>query len=94
MSEDQESYVLDTSVVIEKIVSRLIKEKKFKGKVIIPKAVLAELEHQANTGQETGMLGLEELQELQEFKKQGKIELEFLGERPKPGQIKYAKVSG
>ena len=63
-------FVVDTSVVIERAVSRLIKKKEIMGTIIIPNAVVAELEHQANKGQETGLMGIEELQNLQELKKQ------------------------
>ena len=53
------TYVPDTSVIIEKIVSNLIKEKKINGTIIIPNAVVAEIESQANKRRETGFLGLE-----------------------------------
>ncbi len=59
-------YVLDTSIVIEGIASREIKAKKLKGTLLIPHQVVAELEHQANKNQEIGLLGLEELQKLQD----------------------------
>ena len=62
--------------------------------MIIPKAVMAELENQANTGQEIGFLGLEELQNLQKLSKEGKIELAFIGERPNIYQITHAKSGG
>jgi len=91
MENLEKIYVVDTSVVIEKAISRMIKKNEIKGKILIPRAVLAELEHQANQRQETGMLGLEELQSLQESKKKGLIELEYVGTRPNPVQIKYAK---
>src|SRR3989344_2603520 len=81
----EDSYVTDTSVIIEKEIN---------GRIIIPRAVIAELEHQANLGKEIGYLGLEEIQELQKLKKESKIELEFLGQRPTPIQIKYAKLGG
>ncbi len=87
-------HVVDTSVVIEKAISKLIKNKEIEGKILIPKAVIAELEHQANKGQEIGYLGLEEIQELQKLKQDNKIELDFIGQRPNPLQIRYAKVSG
>src|SRR3989344_4470790 len=90
----EEKYVVDTSVVIEKIVSNLILNKEISGKVLVPRAVLAELEHQANLGQETGFLGLEELQRLQELKNKGLIEVDFIGVRPNVYQIKYAKAGG
>ena len=90
----EDSYVTDTSVIIEKAVSKLIKENEINGRIIIPRAVIAELEHQANLGKEIGYLGLEEIQELQKLKKESKIELDFLGQRPTPIQIKYAKLGG
>lgn len=84
-------FVLDTSVVIEKIASELVRTGQIKGKLLIPNAVIAELEHQANQNQETGLLGLEELQALQELSKKHKIEIEFSGERPTAHQIRFAK---
>ena len=79
---EEKTYVVDTSVVVERLVSQFIKSKKISGKIIVPKAVMAELEHQANTGQEIGFLGLEEVQNLQKLFKEGKITLMFTGERP------------
>ena len=87
---EEKVYVVDTSVVIEKLISQFIRQNKVTGKVIVPKAVMAELEHQANTGQEIGFLGLEELYSLQKLSKEGKIELSFVGERPNLYQIAYA----
>src|SRR3989344_4777839 len=81
-------YVVDTSIVIEKMVSKLIKNKEIKGTIIVPNAVVAELEAQANRGKEIGLLGLEELQELK-----GKdITIQFMGHRPNETQIKFAKA--
>jgi len=74
---EEKSYVLDTSVIIEKAVSKMINEKKLSGKIIITRASLAELENQANQGQEIGFIGLEEIQELQKLSKQEKIKLTF-----------------
>ncbi|MBS3151904.1 Flp pilus assembly complex ATPase component TadA [Candidatus Woesearchaeota archaeon] len=91
---EEKTYVVDTSVVVERLVSQFIKSKKISGKIIVPKAVMAELEHQANTGQEIGFLGLEEVQNLQKLFKEGKITLMFTGERPNLYQIAYAKQGG
>lgn len=87
-------YVIDTSVVIEHAISKLIKEGKIEGTILLPKAVMAELENQANTGRETGMIGLEEIQELQRLVKKGKIELKIVGERPNVYQMREAKRGG
>ena len=83
-----ENYVVDTSVVIERIISKLVKKGEIKGKIIVPQAVISELENQANKGHEIGFIGLEELQELRKFKE---ITIEFTGERPNETQIKFAK---
>ena len=85
-----ENYVTDTSVLIEKIVSKLIKRKEIKGKILVPKAVIAELENQANRGQEIGFLGLEELQEIKKLEDH-ETQIEFIGQRPTEAQIKLAK---
>lgn len=85
-------YVVDTSVLIKKIISKLIKkEKEFKGTLIVHHAVIAELEHLANLGKEEGFIGLEELAKLQELKKKYKFCIYFQGKRPTPAQIRYAK---
>ena len=59
-----EEFVVDTSVIIEGELTKLIEQGKVKGNIIIHKAVVAELEHQANYGRETGFLGLEELKKI------------------------------
>ena len=80
-------YVVDTSAVIEKAVSNFYNENKIDGTIIIPNAVVAELENQANKGLEIGFLGLEEIQEIRKLD----LKIEFLGERPNEFQIKKAK---
>ncbi len=86
-----ECYVTDTSVLIERVVSKMIKGGEIKGRVIIPTLVIAELENQANKGFETGFIGLEEVQEIRRLCEERKIQLEFLGERPTEAQIKLAR---
>jgi ATPase len=87
------AYVTDTSAIIEKILSSRIKNKKLtSGKIIIPHAVVAELENQANKRKEIGLIGLEEIQELRETTiKNKKFSIEFLGNRPTEHQIRLAK---
>ena len=82
----KEKYVLDTSAVIEKIASKLIKKKEISGTILIPNAVVSELENQANKGLEIGFIGLEEIQELRKL-----INVQFVGERPNIEQIRLAK---
>ncbi len=82
------AYVVDTSAVIDKAVSKLVRNKEIKGRIIVPMAVIAELENQANRGHEIGFIGLEELQEI---RKLPGCQIEFSGERPNEMQIKFAK---
>ncbi len=85
-------YVADTSIVIEKKVSELILKGEIAGRLVIPIAVIAELEHQANLNQAEGFLGLEEIKTLQQFAAEGKIKFEFAGSRPTVDRIKGARV--
>lgn len=83
--------VPDTSVVIDGRISARVKSGDLAGKrIVIPEAVVAELEAQANHGRDTGVKGLEELRRLSELAKSGKIELEYVGVRPNLDQIKLA----
>lgn len=83
--------VPDTSAVIDGRITQMIKTGEYKSAiVIIPEAVVAELEAQANQGREIGFSGLTELQDLSRMAKEGTIELRFVGERPSLDQVKLA----
>ena len=83
--------VPDTSVVIDGRVTALIEQGEYRGAtIIIPEAVFAELEAQANQGREIGFSGLSELQKLCRMKEDGLINLEYVGVRPKLEQVKLA----
>ncbi|BBL69134.1 PINc/VapC family ATPase [Methanoculleus chikugoensis] len=83
--------VPDTSVVIDGRITSLIKTGEYKGAtIIIPEAVVAELEAQANQGREIGFSGLTELQELFRMSEEKIIELQFSGERPSLDQVKLS----
>jgi ATPase len=83
--------VPDTSVVIDGRISARVKSGELLGRrIVIPEAVVAELEAQANHGRDIGIKGLEELRRLSEMAKAGKIELEYVGVRPDLDQIKLA----
>jgi ATPase len=58
--------------------------------IIIPEAVIAELEAQANQGREIGFSGLTELQSLCKMAEDGIIEVKFVGTRPSLEQVKLA----
>src|SRR3989344_2839943 len=80
-------YVLDTSAVIEKAVTQMHKKGKIDGTILIPHAVVSELENQGNKGLEIGFIGLEEIQEIRKLD----LKIEFVGERPNEFQIRQAK---
>lgn len=83
--------VPDTSVVIDGRITNLINTGEYTGaQIIIPEAVIAELEAQANQGREIGFSGLTELQELCKLAEQGTITIQFAGERPTLEQVKLA----
>lgn len=83
--------VPDTSVIAEGILYKHIEEGRLAPELIlIPQAVVHELEHQANTGKETGFIGLEEITKLRE-NADGRYEVSFLGGKPTSRQIENAK---
>jgi len=74
--------VPDTSAVIDGRVSERIADGSYKeATVLVPEAVVGELESQANAGYDSGWNGLEELQELTSLADEGEIELEYVGRR-------------
>jgi len=84
--------VPDTSVIVDGRITKIVLGKDYHGcEVIIPKAVISELENQANKGRETGFNGLGELKELQKLCKEGKIKLAHVGRRPTSDEIALAK---
>ena len=85
--------VPDTSVVVDGRVSERVRADAdadstaagtgFAGAtVVVPEAVVGELEAQANDGRETGWEGLAELQRLVELDADGTIDVEYVGRRP------------
>jgi ATPase len=88
-----EKYVPDTSVLIDGRVTKLIDSGELRGAtIIVPEAVISELEAQANQGREIGFKGLNELKSLAERKRSGEIELIYTGRRPTTDEIKLAPV--
>ncbi len=83
-SEKRDMNVLpDTSVVIDGRISERVEDGDFEGAtVLVPEAVVAELEAQANSGAESGWDGLSELQRLADLADEETIELKYVGERP------------
>ena len=90
LEKTKKNYVVDTSVVINQFIPNLL-EKGLNGKIIIPDAVIAELENLANKGNEVGFTGLDQVALLHKLKRKHKFSLQFVGPRPDMKQIKYAK---
>jgi ATPase len=84
--------VPDTSVIVDGRITNIVQEDEFKGsEVIIPEAVVSELEYQANRGRETGFNGLEELKNLQKLHKEDIIHVSFVGRRPTLEEISLSR---
>ena len=82
----------DTSAVIIGAISKLLeKEDLDYPEIIVPEAVVCELEHQANANRSEGHKGLKELQKLQELQDEGELAISFKGKRPTNYDIRYAK---
>ncbi|WP_418284482.1 PINc/VapC family ATPase [Halorubrum sp. DTA46] len=74
--------VPDTSAVVDGRVSERVEDGSYEGvTVIVPEAVVGELESQANDGLESGWDGLGELKRLADYADDGAIELRYVGKR-------------
>ncbi len=84
--------VPDTSVLVSGKLLELIKEGTLDwAKIIIPKAVVDELQAQASTGREIGFKGLESIKEIRKLGKEREITIEFSGTRPTFEEIQLAR---
>ncbi len=82
----------DTSAVIIGAVRKILDEEDlYYPEIIVPEAVVCELEHQANNNRSEGLRGLKELEYLQYLQDEGKIAVSFKGRRPTVYDIKNAK---
>ena len=87
-----ERIIPDTSVIIDGTLSKLVESDELKAEIVIPIAVLDELQAQASKGREPGFIGLEELKRLRKVCESKKIKLRFTGERPSLEDIQLAKA--
>ncbi len=92
MCIEMERIIPDTSAVIIGAVSKVLKDTSLDyPEIIIPEAVVCELEHQANANRPEGRAGLKELQKLQKMQDEDKLAVTFKGPRPSNYDIRYAK---
>ncbi|MFW6384203.1 MAG: PIN domain-containing protein, partial [Halodesulfurarchaeum sp.] len=83
--------VPDTSVIVDGRVSERVERGEFAGAtIVVPEAVVGELEHEANDGRDTGWDGLAELETLVEHDEAGTVSVEYVGRRPGEGEIRQA----
>ncbi len=95
MTKKLRKIVPDTSVIIDRKLSESIEKDELDDiEIIIPAAVLDELQAQASKGREHGFIGLEELKKIREYSNESKrnIKLRFTGKRPTLDDIKLAKA--
>lgn len=83
--------VPDTSVVLDGRFSSFLETHQVE-EIIIPEAVVAEIEHQANTGKSSGEAGLRELMKIKGIADTSGIGLTYYGKRPNPAEIRYANL--
>lgn len=86
-----ERLVPDTSAIIDGRLPAILEEKGNVTEVIIPYAVLDELQAQASKGRDVGHIGLAELKKLRVLCESGNTKLTFIGSRPDLDQIRLAK---
>ena len=85
--------VLDTSIVIDGEISKKIDDNEINEshEIIIPIAVIDELQSQACKQKEHGTIGLLELKRIREKSIEKKIDVSYVGEKPNLSEIKLAK---
>jgi ATPase len=87
-----EKYVVDTSIIIDGEITKLIEAGMLTNcEIIIPVAVLDELQSQASQHKDYGFVGLEEIKKIRELAERNSITLRFEGERPSMDDIKLAR---
>lgn len=90
--KNREKIIPDTSVLIEGVLSKMIKEGRLRDvDIIIPKAAIDELQAQASRGKSFGFKGLEEIKMIRELGKEKGITISFKGTRPTFEEIQLAK---
>ncbi|HMF32864.1 MAG TPA: ATPase, T2SS/T4P/T4SS family, partial [Candidatus Lokiarchaeia archaeon] len=89
LAEIHSPYILDTSVVINQRILKLIEQGTLgpTPEILLSHIVLAEIEHQANQKKESGIMALTTLMELNRLEGEGVITTRTVGERPTLEQI-------
>jgi ATPase len=90
---DNKRYILDTSILIGTYIrSKIANNEITRGsEIIIPIAVLDELQSQASDNKDHGIAGLEEIRKLRELCENKGVLIQFTGQRPTLDDIRLAK---
>ena len=90
---DNKRYILDTSILIGTYIrSKIANDEITRGsEIIIPIAVLDELQSQASDNKDHGIAGLEEIRKLRELCENKGVLIQFTGQRPTLDDIRLAK---
>ena len=79
MGDLNKRFVPDTSAIIEGTIEEILEKEDLEyPEIIIPEAVIAELEHQANNSRPTGFTGLENLKKLHNLANQEFLDIHLL----------------
>ncbi len=85
--------VLDTSIIIDGKIAKQIESDVIKDvEIIIPVAVLDELQSQASQNKDYGLVGLDEIKKIRNLSEKHGISIKFEGERPTADDIKLANL--
>jgi ATPase len=87
-------FVLDTSIIIDGMITKMIEDEDLIGlgsEIIIPVAVVDELQAQASTNKEYGFVGLDEIKKMRNLCLEKNIKIRFSGVRPSVDDIRLAK---
>lgn len=89
VSESKTPFLVDTSVVINQRILKMIQKGSLgeKPEILLSQIMIAEVENQANQKKESGIIALGTLMTLKNLEKEGKITLRTVGERPTLEQI-------
>ncbi|MFZ0326572.1 MAG: PINc/VapC family ATPase [Nitrososphaeraceae archaeon] len=90
---ESKKFVVDTSIIIDGEITRMLELEKIRtgSEIIIPIAVLDELQSQASVNKEHGFVGLEEIRRIRDLCFKKEIILNFIGERPGLEDIRLAR---
>src|ERR671931_2764292 len=90
---ENKKFVLDTSIIIDGEITKMLEACNIEegSEIIIPLAVLDELQSQASTNKEHGFIGLAEIKKIRELCQKKNVDLRFVGERPSIDDIRLAK---